>query len=63
MALSPSFCWHGLPALQQHLVGSYREDTCAGWELLEYMVNAVAFVLSGVWWRSCDRRIPAVAMS
>ena len=42
---SPSSCWHGLPALQQHLVGSYREDTCAGWELLEYMVNAVAFVL------------------
>ena len=49
LAFSPSSCWHGLPALQQHLVGSYREDTCAGWELLEYMVNAVAFVFSGVY--------------
>ena len=35
LAFSPSSCWHGLPALQQYLVGSYREDTCAGWELLE----------------------------
>ena len=49
LAFSPSSCWHGLSALKQYLVESYREDSCAGWELLEYMVNAVAFVLSGVY--------------
>ena len=49
LAFSPSSCWHGLPALQQYLVGPYREDTCAGWELLEYMVDAVVFVLLGVY--------------
>ena len=43
----------------------FAVDTCAGWELLEYMVNAVEFVLSCVYmvamrcvglyfdWRDC----------
>ena len=33
----------------QYFAGSYREDTCAGSELFEYMVNAVAFVISEVY--------------